>query len=380
MLRRSTHRTCFIIGPMKDADLRERARLRKLKTHVVAPLLAEIGGRDGVKYDVLTPYDQTGGLIINDVINGIDRADIVVADLTDNNPNVFYELSITHALGRPCVAVVEERLKKLRNGQLRRAELPFDIKAYRAQYINLDEDQFTEAREVMRPFLERAHRESDWRKLENPVIDFYRAPLTFISPAFALAQGYYHNFVKPVVEALIRRDSGEAYTHRIVTGTAATPNPQRPEEAQLLPDDQRARLNVYIIVPTRIHLAKHNYVDKMKGQPNLYSAFVGSMGRPYTCFMQVSDGAAPALIDVPTTIRGMEDAVKRRLRTQFTSTDDPEYREFEAQEIERFVVMLDSFIAEHEFGPEFIDRVKILTYDPAQPQDLLWFHNILQQR
>jgi hypothetical protein len=85
-----------------------------------------------------------------------------------------------------------------------------------------------------------------------------------------------------------------------------------------------------------------------------------------------------ALIDVPTTIRGIEDAVKRRLRTAFTSYDDPEFREFEAQEIERFYVMLESFISQHEDGEQFTRRVELVTYDPAQPDGLRWLHDIVR--
>lgn len=378
MAIRSNQRTCFIIGPMKDGHLKENARLRKLANQVVAPLLNDIGQRDGVYYSVVTPYDQTGSHIINDVISAIDRADIVIADLTDSNPNVFYELGITHALGRPCISVVEERLRILRSGKTQRQDLPFDIKAYRAHYINLDENRFLEAQALLRPHLEKAHRESDWRKLENPVIDFYRAPITFISPAFALAQNYYHNFVRPVVEAIIRRD-GDRYQYSIVTGTPQNPNPQKPEEAVLLDPARRARLQVHVIVPARIALSKHNYADRLKGQPSLYTAFVGSSGRPFTSFMRVtSNDASLALVDIPTTIRAMEDAVKRRLRGQFISYDEPDFREFEAQEIERFVTLLQTFIVEHEFGMEFTNRVRLFIYDPDRPDTLLWLHNILQ--
>lgn len=379
MTHHRNQRLCFIIGPMKDGHLNERARLRKLAQQVVAPVLNEIGRPDGISYSVLTPYEQFGGNIINDVISAIDRADIVVADLTDSNPNVFYELGITHALGRPCVSVVESRMQVLKSGKIRRQALPFDVGAYRAQYIDLDEDKFAEARDKLRPHLEKAHRESDWRKLENPVIDFYRAPITFISPAFALAQGYYHNFIKPVVEAIIL-PNGERFLHPIVTGTKANPNPQKPEEAVLFPDDKRRKLQLHIIIPTRIPLAKHNYVDKLKGQNALYTAFIGSGGRPYTSFMRVyNEETSYALVDVPTTIRGMEDAVKRRLRGQFISYNEPEFREFEAQEIQRFATMLQTFIEENDHGDDFTTRIKVMLYDPERPAELLWLHNILNQ-
>ena len=120
--------SCFIIGPMEDGDGGPRDRLTRLKDHIIRPILDEITGTDG-PYAVRTPFDldrQGGTIIMRDIIHAIDRADLVVADLTDSNPNVFYELGITHALGRPCVAV-------LQLGQ----EIQFDISAYRVFAVDL---------------------------------------------------------------------------------------------------------------------------------------------------------------------------------------------------------------------------------------------------
>ncbi len=37
-----------------------------------------------------------GGYILDDILKGIDESEVVIADLTSNNPNVFYELGIAH--------------------------------------------------------------------------------------------------------------------------------------------------------------------------------------------------------------------------------------------------------------------------------------------
>ena len=46
-----------------------------------------------------------GGYIMDDVLRGIGEAEIVIADLTGRNPNVFYELGIAHIRGtiKKCV-------------------------------------------------------------------------------------------------------------------------------------------------------------------------------------------------------------------------------------------------------------------------------------
>lgn len=41
------------------------------------------------------------------VWDGINRARVVIADLTGRNPNVFYELGIAHTLGKPVVMLTQ---------------------------------------------------------------------------------------------------------------------------------------------------------------------------------------------------------------------------------------------------------------------------------
>ncbi len=69
--------------------------------------------------------------ILKDIVLGIASADLVVADLTSLNPNVFYELGLAHALGIPTVLVTQNL-----------DEIPFDLRAYRANEYST---HFTEA-------------------------------------------------------------------------------------------------------------------------------------------------------------------------------------------------------------------------------------------
>lgn len=45
--------------------------------------------------DVRMPSSPAGH-ILADILRGIREAEIVIADLSDRNPNVFYELGIAH--------------------------------------------------------------------------------------------------------------------------------------------------------------------------------------------------------------------------------------------------------------------------------------------
>ncbi|MEM6281298.1 MAG: STING domain-containing protein [Chloroflexota bacterium] len=365
----SSERMCFIIGPMKDK------RLVRLKDEVVKPLLDELGEADGIRYNVLTPFDTGGDHIMKDVIYAIDRADIIVADLSTQNPNVFYELGICHSLGKPTINVAHDA--------------PFDISAYRYYAIDIGTDAeheqrspamqeaaYNDARKALREPMEKAHRDVDWARFENPVIDFYRAPITFISPAYSLAQGYYTNFVRPVVQSIIERKGSGRYIYDIGISTDDRPEPRELAEAHLLEDDIREKLVLNIIIPEQITYSQNNYVGKLLYR--IPSAVVETRRRTMSCYYRTAaDGTQPALVDIPTTIRAMRDAVDRRMRNKNPSQDDPEWRRVEKQEVERFILNLQLLIEKHESNPEFKEHINILRYNPLEPGDMQWLHEIM---
>lgn len=60
------------------------------------------------------------GSITNDIVEGIIDADVVLADLTSMNPNVFYELGIAHTVGNKTIMTSQSR-----------EDVPFDIANFR---------------------------------------------------------------------------------------------------------------------------------------------------------------------------------------------------------------------------------------------------------
>ncbi len=59
------------------------------------------------------------GLILDRVYNQIAKADIVVADMSRKNPNVFYEVGYAHALGKKTILITKNV-----------DDIPFDLKHY----------------------------------------------------------------------------------------------------------------------------------------------------------------------------------------------------------------------------------------------------------
>jgi len=57
--------------------------------------------------------------ILDRIYNQIARADVIIADMTGRNPNVFYEVGYAHALGKPTILVTNSA-----------DDIPFDLKQY----------------------------------------------------------------------------------------------------------------------------------------------------------------------------------------------------------------------------------------------------------
>jgi nucleoside 2-deoxyribosyltransferase len=60
---------------------------------VIGPICKEF------KYDVIRSDESySTGIIIQDIIKQINESSIIIADITPDNPNVFYEVGYSHAL------------------------------------------------------------------------------------------------------------------------------------------------------------------------------------------------------------------------------------------------------------------------------------------
>lgn len=67
------------------------------------------------------------GMIVDDIQRQIESAHAVVAEISTQNPNVFYELGYAHALRKPAILLV----RRSDSGTM-----PFDIRSYRAIFYD----------------------------------------------------------------------------------------------------------------------------------------------------------------------------------------------------------------------------------------------------
>src|SRR5215218_6577854 len=80
---------CFIISPIGDEGSENRLRADLVLEEVIAPAATECG-YEAIRADRVS----APGTITSQVIQHLYSDPMVVADLTDHNPNVFYELAV----------------------------------------------------------------------------------------------------------------------------------------------------------------------------------------------------------------------------------------------------------------------------------------------
>jgi hypothetical protein len=157
-------RTCFVILPFgKTTDKHDEAYWTQHFETVIKPAVEKAtDGRTLLGYKALLANPPGGGIIEN-VFQNLQSADVVLADLTDFNPNVVYELAIRQCLHDRTIVILEKGL-----------EPPFYFKDYKiisystATYQEVD--QFKE--DIQRSLLNLTYNNSS--ASDNPILDYFR--------------------------------------------------------------------------------------------------------------------------------------------------------------------------------------------------------------
>lgn len=114
----------FIIRPF---GTRKGIDFDVIENKLIAPALENIGAEGRTTGEIL----EAGNIRI-DMFQQLLIADLVIADITTNNPNAFYELGIRHALQEKRTFLIRAKLPRPQNiDELRESDVPFDIKTDR---------------------------------------------------------------------------------------------------------------------------------------------------------------------------------------------------------------------------------------------------------
>ena len=91
----TTYKRCFVIMPFGMVGTEDHTRNLKIYRQLIKPVVEECG-YESIRADELEHF----GNITRDIIELLYESDLVVADLSGKNANVFYELGVRHALLR----------------------------------------------------------------------------------------------------------------------------------------------------------------------------------------------------------------------------------------------------------------------------------------
>jgi hypothetical protein len=149
-------KTCFVIGPIGEPVSKIRDEADDLMKYIIAscPALKEFDYAVPVRADQL----NEPGRITSQVIKLLVQADLVISDLTNNNANVYYELSLRHALGKPAIHMAQE-------GTL----LSFDLRDNRTIFYTMHSRSAEAARGELTNQIRRIH--TAGYKVTNPVVE-----------------------------------------------------------------------------------------------------------------------------------------------------------------------------------------------------------------
>jgi nucleoside 2-deoxyribosyltransferase len=131
--------TCFVVMPYSEV-------FREYYDEIFNPAIEAAG-----LMPVLAEAQFTAQGMIDQVVDGIRSSKIVIADLTDERPNVFYEMGLAHAMSEPVIILTQ-----------REESVPSDLKHYRwipyktvsATWANRLRNQLTKALEDVLGVLE----------------------------------------------------------------------------------------------------------------------------------------------------------------------------------------------------------------------------------
>lgn len=145
------NKTCFIITPIGDDQSEIRREIDGINHIAIEPVLKDFGFKMVVSHLI---FDSSS--IKDEIIKHVYESDLVIANLTNLNPNVMYEVALRHSAGKSIIHII-------RNDQ----KLPFDLQDHRTFSYTNDIKGVSELQDKLRKSIELAVDPKS--KISNPI-------------------------------------------------------------------------------------------------------------------------------------------------------------------------------------------------------------------
>ena len=132
-------RKCFVICPIGDEGSETRMNSDKLLKYIISPV-CEMCDFNAIRVD----QQNDASSITQSIIDSLEVSDLVIADISGHNPNVFYEMGYRARTKKPMIHL-------RRKGE----NIPFDVNAIRTlDYDLTDLDSVEEVKERLKKTIE----------------------------------------------------------------------------------------------------------------------------------------------------------------------------------------------------------------------------------
>ncbi|MCH8814434.1 MAG: hypothetical protein IH957_04950 [Chloroflexi bacterium] len=155
--KRPADKLCYVIMPFSKTKACSEAEWTDIFDNLIKPAVEKAG----LGYQC-TRSEATTGNLIKSIVNSLYDASVVIADLTDRNPNVFYELGVRHTLRNRTILLAQNR-----------SHIPSDLTGYASHVYKwktaADKTAFrTQIKSLLSDI------DVDVDRSDNPVADFLR--------------------------------------------------------------------------------------------------------------------------------------------------------------------------------------------------------------
>jgi hypothetical protein len=146
---------CFVISPIGADGTERHKKFKDVLEYLIKPAIKN----SGYNLNVVRADDiERAGSFIKDILTSLLDSHVVIADLTEQNPNVFYELGVRHSLS-PRTILIAQSID----------EIPSDLREYRAIVYDMTLEGASVFTNRLTNFLKQIFAEP--HRPDNPVLD-----------------------------------------------------------------------------------------------------------------------------------------------------------------------------------------------------------------
>jgi transcriptional regulator with XRE-family HTH domain len=154
-LGQKDRQVCFVISPIGKEGTEVYKTFKEVLDYIIKPAIAA----SGHKLEVLRADEiEKPGSFIKDILRRLLDSFVVIADLTNQNPNVFYELGVRHSLSPRTILIAQDI-----------EFVPSDLREYRVIIYERSFEGAIKFSERLSKYLKQIFDDPDHS--DNPVLD-----------------------------------------------------------------------------------------------------------------------------------------------------------------------------------------------------------------